>query len=65
METEGSGFIGGRGNNATTVRFAPNHHRLTSKLRVVHLLYGDKEGIKVNVHYPYTIRHYILVYQLA
>jgi hypothetical protein len=58
MQTEGPGFIGCRGNDAPPVRFAPNYHRFTPKLGVVNLLYGDKEGIEVNVHD--TAHHYSL-----
>jgi len=29
---------------------ATNHHWFASKLRIQHLLYRDKESVKVNVH---------------
>ena len=44
-----SGFIGGGSHHAPPVRSAANDYRLTSKLGLFHLLYGDKKGVKVNV----------------
>jgi hypothetical protein len=50
MYPKSTGFIGSGGNYAPSVGFTTDYYRFAFQFRVQHLLYGDKEGIQVNVH---------------